>query len=93
MNIVYKWFWVYSMQDKTPHFATVNTSCKDRFNKEAIEKVFCWILNEINQKGYLSPNVVFIDGIHIKENANIRKSVKKQFLLSQRYIKNSFLNK
>lgn len=42
-----------------------------------MESIFCWILNEINHAGYLSPEAVFIDGTHIKANANMKKVVKK----------------
>ena len=39
--------------------------------------MFNWILSEINKAGYLSPEAVFIDGTHIKANANMKKAVKK----------------
>lgn len=35
------------------------------------------VLSEIEQAGYLSPEAVFVDGTHIKANANIKKAVKK----------------
>ena len=34
-------------------------------------------MSEINGAGYLSPEAVFIDGTHIKANANMKKAVKK----------------
>ncbi len=36
-----------------------------------------WILSEVNAAGYLSPEVVFVDGTHVKANANVKKRVKK----------------
>ena len=39
--------------------------------------IFYWILSEIDNAGYLSPEAVFVDGTHIKANANIKKVVKK----------------
>ncbi len=77
MNVAYRWFLEYSMNEKTPHFATVSYNFKHRFTEEPIKKVFYWILSEINNKSYLSPEAVFIDGTHIKANANINKKVKK----------------
>ena len=53
------------------------TISKNRFTAETIEKVFYWILNEIEQAGYLTPETVFVDGTHIKANANMKKAVKK----------------
>lgn len=78
MNVAYRWFLGYTMNEKTPHFATVSYNFKHRFTEEIIEKVFNWVLNEINKKGYLSPEVVFVDGTHIKASANLKKYVKKQ---------------
>ena len=42
-----------------------------------VERVFNWILSEINKAGYLSPETVFIDRTHIKTNANMKKAIKK----------------
>lgn len=77
MNVAYRWFLGYSIYEKIPHFATVSYNFKHRFTEETIEKVFCWVLDAINKKGYLSPEVVFVDGTHIKANANIKKTVTK----------------
>ena len=35
------------------------------------------ILEEVARAGYLSPEVVFVDGTHIKANANLKKYVQK----------------
>ena len=77
VNIAYRWFLGYSLSDKIPHFSTVSHNFKHRYSIEVIDKVFEWILGEIANKGYLSPEAVFIDGTHIKANANIKKAVKK----------------
>ena len=77
MNVAYRWFLGYSMNETIPHFATVSYNFKHRFTEETIEKVFNWILFEINNKGYLSPEAVFIDGTHIKADANIKKRINK----------------
>lgn len=65
------------MNEKTPHFSTISHNFKHRFMEETIENIFYWILSEIDNAGYLSPEAVFVDGIHIKANANIKKIVKK----------------
>ena len=77
MNLAYRWFLGYGINEKTPHFATVSYNFKHRFTEELIEKIFNWILSEINSAGYLAPEAVFIDGTHIKANANMKKAVKK----------------
>ena len=42
-----------------------------------VQQIFDWILNEINDAGYLSPEAVFIDGTHIKADANMKKAIRK----------------
>ena len=78
MNIAYRWFLGYTLNENTPHFSTVSYNFKHRFTEEVIEEVFGWILTEIEKAGYLSPEAIFVDGTHIKANANIRKAIKKE---------------
>ncbi len=77
LNVAYRWFLGYSLSEKTPHFTTLSNNFCHRFTEETAERVFNWILGEINKAGYLSPEAVFIDGTHIKANANIKKAVRK----------------
>lgn len=77
VNVAYRWFLGYTMSQTLPHFATVSYAFRHRFTEEVIERVFRWVLYEIERAGYLSPEVVFIDGTHIKANANLKKHVKK----------------
>ena len=77
LNVAYRWFLGYSLMERTPHFTTLSNNFCHRFTEETVERVFNWILSEINKAGYLSPEAVFIDGTHIKANANMKKAVKK----------------
>ena len=71
-SIYYRWFLGYSLQEETPHFSTVSYNFRHRFTEETVDQVFRWILEEVAEAGYLSPRAVFIDGTHIKANANTR---------------------
>ena len=77
MNVAYRWFLGYLMNEQIPHFSTISYNFKHRYTEKTIEEIFYWILNEIERAGYLSPEAVFVDGTHIKANANIKKAVKK----------------
>ena len=45
-------------------------------------------MDEAAEAGYLSPKAVFVDGTHIKANANTKKQVKKEIpVASKRYAK------
>ena len=78
MNMAYRWFLGYSLNDEVPHFSTVSYNFRHRYTEETIEQVFRWILWEANEAGALSPGAVFIDGTHIKANANIHKKIKQE---------------
>lgn len=77
LNVGYRWFLGYTMAQSLPHFATISYAFRHRFTGDVIEGVFRWILEEVARAGYLSPEVVFVDGTHIKANANLNKRVKK----------------
>lgn len=76
LNVSYRWFLGYTLQEETPHFSTVSVNFRHRFTEDTVDRIFAWILEEIAQVGYLSPKAVFIDGTHIKACANTKKQVK-----------------
>jgi transposase len=76
LNVAYRWFLGYTLNDETPHFSTISYNFRHRFTNETIEKIFAWILEEAAGAGCLSPEAVFIDGTHIKASANIHNKIK-----------------
>jgi transposase len=92
LNAAYRWFLGYTWREKTPHFATLSYNFKHRFSEETIEEVFNWILYEIEHAGYLSPEAVFIDGTHIKANANIKKNVIKSIPKAAKIYEEQLMN-
>lgn len=78
VNIACRWFLGYPFNDEIPHFSTVSYNFRNRFSEQTVEDVFRRILYEANQAGYIKPETVYIDGTHIKANANINKKIKKQ---------------
>lgn len=85
LNVAYRWFLGYSLQEETPHFSTVSYNFRHRFTEETVDQVFAWILEEVSEAGCLSPQVVFIDGTHIKANANTKKQVKVQIPVASKH--------
>jgi len=77
MNIAYRWFIGYPINKTTPHFATISYNFRHRFTERTVEQIFEWILSEVEYAGYLAPEVVFVDGTHIKANANMKKNIKQ----------------
>ena len=85
LNVAYRWFLGYTLQEETPHFSTVSYNFRHRFTEETVDRVFAWILDEVAKAGYLSPKAVFIDGTHIKANANTKKQMKEQIPAAARH--------
>ena len=42
VNVAYRWFLGYLLNEQTPHFSTISYNFKNRFTAETIEKVFYW---------------------------------------------------
>ena len=78
LNMAYRWFLGYRLQEETPHFSTISYNFRHRFTTETVDDIFSWILMELVDAGYVAPGVVFVDGTHIKANANTKKTVKKE---------------
>ncbi|WP_455655123.1 IS1182 family transposase [Phascolarctobacterium sp.] len=88
LNIAYRWFIGYSMNKPVPHFSTVSYNFRHRFSEETIESIFCWILQQAADEGFIDCNAVFVDGTHIKANANMKKNCKKVVpVAAKRYAK------
>ncbi len=51
---------------------------EEPLNEKTVDKIFNWILNEIEEAGFLNEEAVFIDGTHIKANANTKKKIKAE---------------
>lgn len=77
MNMAYRWFLGYNFSEEIPHFATVSYAFCKRYDSEISEKVFQWILYEVEREGYLEPETVFVDATHVKANANLNRKCKK----------------
>ena len=91
MNVAYRWFLGYGLNEATPHFSTLSYNFRNRFNSETVDKIFNWILEEIANEGYLSTEAVFIDGTHIKANANTKKKIQEEVPVAAKRYANELL--
>ncbi|MDR0854049.1 MAG: transposase, partial [Clostridiales Family XIII bacterium] len=66
MNIAYRWFVGYGIDTPIPHFATISYAFANRFPSEVFENIFTWILEEAMARGFVRPEMIFIDATHIK---------------------------
>lgn len=78
VNIAYRWFLGYSLDDRIPHFTTFGKNYERRFkNTDIFENIFQHILAEAIKKGFVDPKAVFVDSTHVKANANKKKFTKE----------------
>lgn len=76
MNIAYRWFIGYPLNEQVPHFSTVSYNFRHRFNSSSVEDIFQWVLQAAADEGYLDTEAIFVDGTHIKASANMKKKAK-----------------
>lgn len=75
VNMAYRWFIGYDIGENVPHFSTFGKNYTRRFQgTQVFERIFERILEEAQDCGFVDASAVFIDGTHIKANANKRKS-------------------
>ncbi|WP_302371396.1 transposase, partial [uncultured Gemmiger sp.] len=76
MNMAYRWFIGYPLNEQVPHFSTVSYNFKHRFNTASVEYIFRWVLKAAADEGYLDTEAIFVDGTHIK--ASVQEYLEKQ---------------
>jgi transposase len=78
VNNAYRWFIGYDLMEPVPHFTTFGKNYKRRFEgTDIFERIFVRVLQTTIENGLVDPSAVFIDGTHIKANANTHKNYKK----------------
>ncbi len=78
VNMAYRWFIGYDIAEKIPHFTTFGKNYMRRFEgTDIFERIFMRVLEEAMSYGFVDTKTAFIDGTHVKANANTHKNVKK----------------
>lgn len=78
VNVAYRWFIGYDLTEPIPHFSTFGKNYKRRFEgTDIFERIFRRILEEAVRCGFVDASAIFIDGTHIRANANKKKYVKE----------------
>ncbi len=88
-NYAYRWFIGYDIGEPVPHFSTFGKNYSRRFEgTDIFERIFMHILDQAVMCGFVDARAVFIDGTHIKANANKKKFTKEEIEASaKRYQK------
>lgn len=79
VNVAYRWFLGLGLESQVPNHSTFSQNYIRRYSgTDVFEKIFTVIVTRIIEKGLIDTSVVFVDGTHIKANANKHKSIKRQ---------------
>ena len=76
-TLSYRWFLGYNLLERIPHFATVSYAFCKRFPPQLAAEIFEHVLNKAINHRMVDPSIIFIDGTHIKANANKKKFQKE----------------
>lgn len=78
VNNAYRWFIGYDLMEPIPHFSTFSKNYTRRFkDTEVFQNIFTHILEEAVRCGFIDASAVYIDGTHIRANANKNKNAKE----------------
>jgi len=78
VNIAHRWFIGYDLMEAIPHFSTFGKNYKRRFEgTDLFQQIFIKVLSIAIENNLVDTSTVYIDGTHIKANANVHKNYKK----------------
>lgn len=67
------------LDTKVPNYSTFSQNYRRCYvNTEIFKKIFVNIITQVIEMGFIDESVIFVDGTHIKANANKHKSIKKR---------------
>ena len=93
VNIAYRWYLGYGIDEVVPHFTTYIKNYARTFgDNELFIDLFEKVIEICMSKKLIDPEVVFIDATHIKASANKNKYTKEQVEASAKYYQEELEN-
>ena len=89
VNVAYRWFLGLNFGEKIPDHSTFSQNYTRKFKKDNTAiKIFEHFIRTLIDNNIVDPSVVFVDGTHLKANANKNKSINKEVeVAAKRYQK------
>ncbi len=79
VNMAYRWFLNLSLTEDVPSYTTFSQNYIRRYhNSDVFDKIFKTILDSLVDNNLIDTSIIFVDGTHIKANANKKKYIKKE---------------
>ena len=81
VNLVYRWFLGLSFEVQVTNHSTYSKNYRRKFKDNQIsEQIFMVVLTKLHEQELIDMETLFIDGTHIKANANKNKYNKEEVL-------------
>jgi transposase len=89
VNMAFRWFLNLTLTGDVPNYSTFTQNYIRRYkDTDVFKKIFTVILTKIIEKGLIDSSIIFVDGTHVKANANKHKAIKKEVkVLADKYQK------
>lgn len=79
VNMAFRWFLNLSLTGKVPNYSTFSQNYIRRYkDTDVFEKIFSTVITKLLKLNLINTSAIFVDGTHIKANANKNKRIKKQ---------------
>lgn len=79
VNLAYRWFLGLGFEDAVPDHSTFSQNYRRKFKDNNVSiRIFEAVIDQLISNGVIDPSVLFIDGTHVKANANKHKDVSRE---------------
>ncbi len=83
VNVAYRWFLGLSFEDEVPNHSTYSQNYKRKFKEANVAQgIFTEVFKQLIEKKLIDPSSIFVDGTHIKANANKNKYNQEEMAVS-----------
>jgi transposase len=85
VNVAYRWFLGFTLEDKIPDASTFSQNRRRRFNQSQIyQEIFDEIVLQAIRRNMVGGKVLYTDSTHLKASANKNKFIEKEVAKSTR---------
>lgn len=92
VNLAYRWFIGYDIDEKIPDYSTWSQNYIRRYkDSKRFDPFFEEVLREVMENNFLDLDTVFGDSTHTKANANKRKCTKRTVQLAKKHYEDELL--
>lgn len=78
VNMAYRWYLGVGITEQIPNYSTFSQNYIRKYStSDVFEKIFSEVLSRLIRDKFIDTSIIFVDGTHIKANANKHKRTKE----------------